>query len=107
MHEQITRMGKGNRMHARVQGWRQKAGGALWLPSLLVPVASDYCRYHGELMIARVVYIKSENEGTVCDLELADAHAFDRLSESKQDKTHKAKKRGRSHKRTEKDMGAL
>ena len=107
VHEQITRMGKGNRMSARVQGWRQKTGGALWLPGLLVSVDSDYCRYHGELRIARVVYIKSENEGTVCDLELADAHAFDRLSENKQDKTHKAKKRGRSHKRTEKDMGAL
>lgn len=106
-HEQITRMGKGNRMQARVQGWRQKAGGALWLPGLLVSVASDYCRYHGEMMIARVTYIKTETEGTVCDLELADPHAFDRLSENKHQKAHKAKRHSRSHKRNDKDMGVL
>lgn len=106
-YEQSVRQGKGNRMTARVQGWRMNGDtGKLWRAGMTVPIASDYVRYHGEMVIAKVTYIANEREGTVCDFELVDKRAFERLSENKYNKKHKAKRRAKAH-GSDKDMGAL
>ncbi|AXF86775.1 hypothetical protein DTO96_102531 [Ephemeroptericola cinctiostellae] len=104
--ELATRQSRGNRATVRVQSWRQDGDkGALWAPGLLVSFASDYVRFHGYLLIVKVAYIKNERDGTVCDLELADPHALDRLSEDKnKPKAHKATRKGKA---SHKDMSTL
>ena len=107
--ELATRQSRGNRIVVRVQSWRQDSHnnerGALWVPGLLVPLSADYVRFNGDMIIAKVTYIENEREGTVCDLDLADPHAFDRLSEDKhKPKPHKATHKGKA---SHKDMSTL
>jgi prophage tail gpP-like protein len=56
-------------------GWRQSSG-ALWKPNLLVPMTIPSGNIDQQLALAAVHYVKSEERGTVCDLELAPPDAF-------------------------------
>lgn len=115
--EQSTRQGRGNRIKVNVQGWRQTDGKKdLWVPGLRVTLKSEYVRIIGEMLITSVTYIKNEREGTVCELELSDPRAFDRLSEQKTKpaQAHKHSKHVKGHghaksndKSTEKDVSHL
>ncbi|WP_024303330.1 phage baseplate assembly protein [Pseudogulbenkiania sp. MAI-1] len=79
--ERTVRQGRANRATIRVQSWRQGGdAGPLWAPGLRVPVTSPRLRVDAEMLIAGVTYLKNAQDGTVCDLEIADPRAFDLLS---------------------------
>lgn len=79
--ERTVRQGRANRATIRVQSWRQGGdAGALWAPGLRVPVTSPTLRLDAEMLIASVTYLKNEQDGTVCELEIADPRAFDLLT---------------------------
>lgn len=77
--EATVRAGRANRATVRVAGWHQD-NGALWVPGLRVPVYSPTVRLDGEMLIVSCTYIENDREGTVCDLEIADPRAYDRLT---------------------------
>jgi prophage tail gpP-like protein len=79
--ERTVRQGRGKRFVCKVQSWRQGGdNGPLWVPGLRVFVESPRIRLRGEMLIVSVRYIKSETDGTRCELEISDPRAFDRLS---------------------------
>lgn len=92
--EATVRQGRANRATVRVAGWHQ-ADGKLWVPGLRVPVYSPYVRLDGEMLISSCTYIKNGRDGTVCDIEIADPRAYDRLSGIRT-ASLKAPRRGRS-----------
>ncbi|OWY40074.1 hypothetical protein CEK28_04885 [Xenophilus sp. AP218F] len=79
--ECTVRRGRANRATIRVQSWRQQGdAGPLWAPGQRVTLNSPRLRVSAEMLIASVTYLKNANDGTVCDLEIADPRAFDRLA---------------------------
>lgn len=79
--ERTVRIGRGNRATVRVQSWRQAGdAGPLWAPGLRVMLDSPRLRISAEMLIVSVTYLKNAQDGTVCDLEIADPRAFDLLS---------------------------
>ncbi|NHQ81549.1 hypothetical protein HA051_08175 [Chromobacterium vaccinii] len=79
--ECTVRRGRANRATIRVQSWRQAGdAGPLWAPGLRVTVNAPRLRIRAEALIVSVTYLKNANDGTVCDLEIADPRAFDLLS---------------------------
>lgn len=77
--EATVRQGRANRATVRVAGWHQD-NGALWVPGLRVTVYSPTVRLDGEMLIVSCSYNKNPQDGTTCDLALADPRAYDRLS---------------------------
>jgi len=79
--EATVRMGRSRRCTVRVQGWRQHGmRGPLWQPGLRVVLDSPRLQLMAELLIVSVRYLKNAQDGTLCELELADPRAFDLLS---------------------------
>lgn len=77
--EATVRAGRGNRATVRVRGWHQD-NGVLWAPGLRVTVYSPTVRLDGEMLIVSCSYLKNAQDGTVCDLEITDPRAYDRLA---------------------------
>lgn len=74
--EANVRIGRGASATVSVRGWRQRPGGALWAPNLLVPVRASLLRMDGDMLIRQVTYRRTESDGTVCDLDLVSPQAF-------------------------------
>jgi prophage tail gpP-like protein len=59
-----------------VQGWRQRPGGPVWEPGLLVPVSVAPLRVRGVLVVRAVRMTLDQSNGRRTELELARAGAF-------------------------------
>lgn len=74
--EANVRLGRGAQAQVSVRGWRQRQGGELWAPNILVPIKSSFLRMDGDMLIRQVTYRRTESDGTVCDLDLVSPQAF-------------------------------
>jgi len=75
--EANTRIGQSNEIEVEVVGWRQKPGGALWAPNLLVPVKSSWLRIDGgDMLIRDVQFGRDLSGGSVTRLSLVPPQAF-------------------------------
>lgn len=68
--EAKVRVGRSLTATVTVQGWRQRPGGALWEPNLLVPVRSPWLKMDGTMLIRSVTYSRTAQGGTTCTLSL-------------------------------------
>jgi prophage tail gpP-like protein len=73
--ERNTRAGRAKRVSYVVQGWTHIGG--FWAPNQLVRVVDDLMRFDDELLVATATFTRSNNEGTITTLELAQPEAFD------------------------------
>lgn len=73
--EANTRIGKSAAASIVVQGWRQRPGGALWEPNMLVQVRLPWLRMDGEMMIRQVTYERG-SAGTTAKLDIVSPQAF-------------------------------
>jgi prophage tail gpP-like protein len=67
--EANTRIGKSAAASCTVQGWRQRPGGPLWLPNLLVQVRAPWMRMGGQMLVREVTLARG-NGGTTAQLEI-------------------------------------
>lgn len=75
--EANTRLGRSNAIEVTVQGWRQRPGGALWAPNLLVQVQSSWLRMTGgDMLIREVSFGRDLGGGTITRLALVSPQAF-------------------------------
>lgn len=74
--EASTRAGRGQRVTARVRGWRDEKLGELYVPNRLVPVYAPEIGIEGELLIYSVSYRRDAKDGTQTVLSLAPKEAF-------------------------------
>lgn len=75
--EANTRLGRANEIEVTVVGWRQKLGGALWTPNLLVPVESSWLRMTGgDMLVREVTFGRDLSGGTVTRLALVSPQAY-------------------------------
>ena len=74
--ERNVRAGKAVTYEYTVQGWSY--GDGLWVPNYLVPVSDYEFGIEGELLIASVDFVRS-NEGTTTTMQLVDPAAYDVL----------------------------
>lgn len=107
-YEMTVRRGQADRASVRVQSWKQEGDtGELWVPGMRVLINSKRLHKHGEeMIIASCAYTKNETEGTVCNLNLANPDAFDRLGQNprRQNKNKgKAKQKNSNQKHDEDD----
>lgn len=72
-----TSIGKATSASITVQGWRQKPGGRLWLPNMLVAVRSPWLRMDGLMLIRQVVYSRDVTGGTTAQLEIVSPQAYE------------------------------
>lgn len=72
--ERNTRAGRSKRVSYTVQGWRHTDG--FWAPNQLVQVKDPQQRIDDQLLVASVTFTRSESEGTISQLELAQPEAF-------------------------------
>lgn len=73
--EANSRLGKSTSASIEVQGWRQKPGGALWLPNMLVAVRSPWLRLDGEMMIRQATFERGDG-GTTTKLDIVSPQAY-------------------------------
>lgn len=73
--EANSRIGKSATATIDVQGWRQRPGGPLWEPGLLVSVRSPWLRMNGVMIIRQVTYERGDS-GTTSKLEIVSPQAF-------------------------------
>lgn len=73
--EANSRIGKSASASIKVQGWRQRPGGPLWEPGMLVHVRSPWLRCDGEMIIRQVTYERGEG-GTTSKLDIVSPQAF-------------------------------
>lgn len=74
--EAAVRAARGSSVSLTVQGWRQRRGGALWRPGLLVDVVAPSLGIEGRLLVAQVTFTLSGGTGTTTALELARPDAY-------------------------------
>lgn len=74
--EANVRIGRSASIDITVAGWRQRPGGALWKPNLLVPTKSPWLRINGDMLIRQVNYGMDKSGGQVCQLSLVSPQAF-------------------------------
>lgn len=91
--EANTRLGASAKGTITVQGWRQQAGGALWLPNLLVRIRSTWMRLDGEMLIREVTFTK-DGGGTKTQLGVVSPQAFEPEPPDGNQKKKKKKKGG-------------
>ena len=75
--EANTRLGRGASADIVVQGWRQRPGGPLWVPNLLVPVRSSWLQMDGDMLVREVSFGKSITGGTITTLSVVSPKAFE------------------------------
>lgn len=73
--EANNRIGKSAAASITVQGWRQRQGGALWAPNMLVPVRSPWLRMEGDMIIRQATFERGDS-GTTTKLDLVSPQAF-------------------------------
>ena len=74
--EANVRLGRGAQAQVSVRGWRQTPGGRLWTPNIVVPIRASFLRMDGDMLVRQVTYRRTEQDGTVCDLDLVSPQAF-------------------------------
>lgn len=73
--EANSRIGKSATASVTVQGWRQKPGGPLWEPGMLVQVKSSWLRMDGEMIIRQATFERGEG-GTTTKLDIVSPQTF-------------------------------
>jgi prophage tail gpP-like protein len=73
--EANSRIGKSAGASITVQGWRQRPGGPLWEPGLLVNVRSSWLRMDGEMIIRQATYERGDG-GTTTKLDIVSPQTF-------------------------------
>lgn len=73
--EAAVRRGRARTATVEVQGWRERAGGALWSPGRLTRLRDDWIGYEGDLLVVSTNQAVSEG-GTVTRLTLMPPDAF-------------------------------
>jgi prophage tail gpP-like protein len=76
--EAIVRAARGSPLTITVQGWYQSLGGRLWQPGEIVQVRSTWLQLFepADFLINAVKFSKSDDEGTVTELELLRPDAY-------------------------------
>lgn len=74
--EANVRIGKSASIEVTVAGWRQRPGGALWKPNLLVSVDASWLRINGDMLVRQVTYGMDKQGGQICQLSLVSPQAF-------------------------------
>lgn len=74
--EAATRLGKSLSATITVQGWRERPGGLLWAPNVLVGVLSASLALDGDFLIAEVSYRLDDAGGEIAELKLAPPAAY-------------------------------
>lgn len=76
--EATVRAARGSKLSVTVQGWRQTIGGPIWNPGELVEVKSDWLQLTAptDFMINAVRFTKSNESGTLTELELMRPDAY-------------------------------
>jgi prophage tail gpP-like protein len=80
--EAATRYGQSISVSYAVQGWRQREGGALWRPNMLVDVFDDLAGIRGELLVVDVAFGLNDS-GTTTKLTLAPIEGYELLPPAK------------------------
>ena len=75
--EASVRAARGVTVSVTVQGWRQDDG-QLWDVGLLVSCDIPYLRLQQDLLLSKVTFSQSRDQGTLAKLELKDPKAFDK-----------------------------
>jgi prophage tail gpP-like protein len=73
--EAAQRAGRSAQATYTVQGWRQRPGGDLWEPNMIVQVRDPFAGIDGEMLIVEVSHSKNESEATT-DLLVAPPVAY-------------------------------
>lgn len=73
--EAASRLGRSCSASITVQGWRQKPGGELWAPNLIVPVRSPSLALSGDWLIVEVAY-HLDDGGTTATLKITPPAAY-------------------------------
>lgn len=73
--EANSRLGRSASASVTVQGWRQRPGGPLWAPGLLVQVRSAWLRIDGEMIIRQATFERGEG-GTTTKLDIVSPQTF-------------------------------
>lgn len=96
--EANVRIGRSARAAVTVTGWRQRAGGELWKPNLLVKVKAPWMRLEGEMLIRQVTFGKGSQQGTTTQLDLVSPQSFEpEPPDGKQKKKAKKGKKGKEN----------
>ena len=74
--ESAARAGQSARMTYTLAGWRQTAGGELWLANMLVLIDDDNMGVDGVFLISSVRY-RHDAQGTRAELEIAPLAAYE------------------------------
>lgn len=73
--EANSRIGKSAAASITVQGWRQRPGGPIWEPNMLVRVRSPWLRMDGDMIIRQATFERGD-QGTTTKLDLVSPQAF-------------------------------
>lgn len=85
--ESTVRAARSSPLKITVQGWRQGTAGEIWRPGLLVSVQSSWLRLDSpkEFMINAVTLSKSDQQGTLAELDLMRPSAYQPKPEQPKD----------------------
>lgn len=78
--EANVRAARARQATVTVQGWRQGAGGPLWMPNTIAPLHDEWLDIDQDMLITAVTWRRS-NEGTVSELQLMPPGAFELRAE--------------------------